>query len=626
MLHRVFVSVIVFLSLSVTAFAQEIIFSANASSNKIGIQDRVQVNYTIKNVNDLGGFSRPDFDGFRIAGGPMQSYQNINGRSSVSIIYVLQPARKGTLSIPGAKVSIDGKTYQSNSLQIQVVDGSLTPRRPQRNMQDPYAGADDDPFAQMDQSMQQMMQQQQAIIEEMQRRQRAMMDAYQNQYGSNQQLSPDEINKYLYIKAEVDNTHPYVGQQVNVNYKVYTRVNLNILSGYITKLPSLNGFWSEDYQLQQPMRPSIEYIQGVPYAVTLIKKTAIFPQQSGRLELDPATATCEFPSGKYKISSAPVYINVKPLPTNNQPASFTGAVGNFTVNATLDKTELTTDDVGTFTFTVSGSGNIKLIDNPKINFPAELGAYDPQIIDTVTSRNPTITGKKIFAYSFNPQRPGEYTIPPVAFSYYDAGAEQYKTINTQPFKIKVKEGSHYNDNIAKSGPAHGDIKGIVTGTLRNDTPATPVISKGWYWSMYGLPALAFIGLLAYRKKQEDYVTNAAFYKTKKANKVAWQRLATARKLLTNSGHNDFYEAISKALWLYLSDKLSIPISELSKENIVHKLQANNVSSSLITQTQQLISECEMALYSPSGNRQQRVDTLEQAGDVIGQYEAVLKKA
>ncbi len=612
-----------------TAFAQEVIFSANASSSKVGVQDRLQVNYSIKNVSGVDNFERPSFAGFRVLGGPIQSFRNINGRSSMSVSYVLQPVKKGLISIPGARATINGKTYDSNPLRIEVVEGSLArqnaPQSRQRADDDFGDNNADDPFAQMDQMMQQMMQDQQKLIEEMQRRQQAIIQQYQRQYGSGMAVNPpltrDDIAQNLFIIVTADNTNPYLGQQVNVTYKVCSR--LEIESGYITKLPSLNGFWSEDFDIPKNPQARIEHINGVPYQTLLIKKTAVFPQQTGSLELDPATATCMLPYyGKIDIASKPVTIHVKPLP-GNSPESFTGAVGHFMINAQLDKNELTTDDAGVFTFTVSGSGNIKLIDQPNIDFPAGLGVYDPQITDTITSRNPVLRGKKIFHYNFNPQYPGSYTIPSVSFAYFDAGASQYKILSTGSFTIDVKEGRNYHKDMAHKNNAPGDIRDIITGSYQHNQTNTPVITRAWYWSLYGLPTLAFIGLLAYRRRQNDLLENAAFYKIQKANKVAWKRLSTARKLLPDE-HKGFYEEISKAVWLYLSDKLSIPIAELSKENITSQLQAKNAPEALIGHARQLISECELALYSLEGGQEQRVDILQSANGLIGDFESILK--
>jgi hypothetical protein len=324
-----------------------------------------------------------------------------------------------------------------------------------------------------------------------------------------------------------------------------------------------------------------------------------------------------------KLSSAPVKINVKPLPPDNQPASFTGAVGNFTVSASIDKTALSTDDAATLTFKITGSGNLKLIGAPKVNFPAELGVYDPQVADTITSRNPAITGNKIFTYSMNPQAPGDFVIPSIAFAYYDAATGTYKEQKTAPIKVHVTKGKNYTGNIAGRKTLPGDIHDIYRAKIEMGNN-TPLVSKFWYWLLYIIGIAVVTVLLFLNRRKEEYEGNQALFKNKKANKVAWKRLATARKLLPQQQHKEFYEEISKAIWLYLSDKLSIPLSRLSKDTISIELENKNVPIAQIDRVKRLVLECEMALYSPSGGQQQRRHTLDEAAGTIGELETVLK--
>jgi hypothetical protein len=324
-----------------------------------------------------------------------------------------------------------------------------------------------------------------------------------------------------------------------------------------------------------------------------------------------------------KLSSTPVKINVLPLPLDKQPSSFTGAVGNFAVSAQLDKNSLSTDDAATFTFTIKGSGNLKLIGNPKIDFPTELGVYEPQITDTITSRNPAITGSKIFAYNMNPQTPGDYVIPSIKFSYYDAETGTYKESATTPIKVHVTKGKHYNPNVAKAA-ALTDIQDINKTAFVPDNVNGPIAAKSWYWILYGIGLAGLIALLLRRKQEEMYESNQALFKNKKANKIAWKRLAEARKLLPQQQHKAFYEEISKAIWLYLSDKLNISLSHLSKETMEDELEAKQVPIAQINRVKSLVLECEMALYSPSGGQQQRQHTLDEAAGTIGELETVLK--
>lgn len=654
MIKKGFVWALLMLVCSLPAIAQEMVFSAQANVQKTGIKDQFQVTYVLTNAQGASDFRPPTFPGCSIAGGPYQSNSSsttiINGQmkqsASVNITYVLVANKTGVITIPPAKVSYNGKDITSNTVSIQVVPGSLAQQRQQR--MNPY-GEDDDPFAmrQFQQMLQQQMQQQRA------RRQQAM----QQQNSNLEEMSEKNIGKNIFIKVEVDKTNPYVGEQITASYKLYTRLAMSV---NLTQLPSLNGFWSQDFQIPNPPKPREEIVNGQRYQVFLLKKSALFPQQDGTLELDAAKAEgmvrviqqvkgrnpfaddqafgsffmddpffnddmfsgYNYKDVAVKLSSQPVKINVRPLPPANQPPSFTGAVGNFTVKATLDKNSLSTDDAATLTFTVSGSGNLKLIGNPKIGFPAELGVYDPQITDTITGRNPAITGSKIFAYSMNPQTPGDYVIPSIPFSYYDPASGGYKTINTQPLSIHVTKGKHYTAAVAdKRLP--GDIHDIDKNSLALNSGA-PLVRRTWYWMLYLLGFAGLILMLVRRKRQDVYAGNQALFRNKKANKVAWKRLATARRLLPQQQHKEFYEEVSKAIWLYLSDKLVIPLSHLSKDNVALELEHKQVPVAQIDRVKRLVLECEMALYSPSGGQQQRQHTLDEAAGLIGELENVLK--
>ncbi|WP_118974347.1 BatD family protein [Taibaiella koreensis] len=652
MIKKGFVWAMVMLVCSLPAMAQEMVFSAQANAQRVGTKDQFQVTYVLTNAQGASDFKPPTFPGCSIAGGPYQSNSSsttiINGQmkqsTSVNIAYVLVANKTGVITIPPAKVTYNGKEVASNSVTLQVVAGTVAQQRQRMNQYD-----DDDPFAmrQFQQMLQQQMQQQRA------RRQQQV----QQQNSNLEEMGEKNIGKNIFIKVEVDKTNPYVGEQITASYKLYTRLAMSV---NLTQLPSLNGFWSQDFQIPNPPKPREEIVNGQRYQVFLLKKTALFPQQDGTLELDAAkaegmvrviqqvkgrNALADDPAfGSFfmddpffnddmfsgynykdvpvKLSSQPVKVNVRSLPLANQPPSFTGAVGNFSVKAELDKNTLSTDDAATLTFSVSGSGNLKLIGNPKINFPAELGVYDPQVTDTITGRNPAITGSKIFVYGMNPQTPGDYVIPAIPFSYYDPASGTYKTVSTQAQRIHVTKGLHYTAAVAdKKLP--GDIHDIDKNAL-SQSNGSPLILKGWYWTLYPLGFALLMGLLVRRKRQDEYAGNEALFRNKKANKVAWKRLAAARKLLPQQQHKAFYEEVSKAIWLYLSDKLSIPLSHLSKDNVAMELEHKQVPLAQIDRVKRLVLECEMALYSPSGGQQQRQHTLDEAAGLIGELENVLK--
>jgi hypothetical protein len=658
------------------SWAQNVVFSATPGANRIGVRDRVQVQYTVKDAENLQTISPPSTSDFDIVGGPYQqqsSQTSISGNrvvtsQSISLTYVLQPRREGTFTIPPA-VARDaaGHAYQSNSVTIQVVPGSMQQAQQQQpqqrgNRYDPF-GDDDDVFAMM-QRMQQLQHQQ---MQQMQQRRSQQMQQQapggQAQQGKQDlpQANMDEIKKDLFIKVVTDKTKARVGEQITMSYKLYSRIPMQMS---ISKLPSLNGFWTQDFDIPKQVKPTEEVLDGKKYQVFLLKKSAIFPQQAGTLELDPAEAkgiarivqqvkrrmsdmfdpfgagtlmmndpffnnqffnTMAYRDVEVHLKSTPVKITVTGLPEKDKPADFGGAVGNFTVSSKIDKQELTTDDVATLTLNITGSGNLKLIEAPKLNLPNGLNTYDPQITDTVTGRSTTISGSKIITYAITPSVAGDYEIPAITFSYFNPQSGTYVTEQTKPVKLHVKPGKGYSPaRHAGNALALKDIHDIHKGPLGSlDINGKPLPFSAGYWSMYALPLLAFVGIIAWRRRDEELSRDTQLLRKRRANKVALQRLSTAKKLLQQENKKPFYEEISKAIWLYLSDKLSIPLSALSRETATEAMSARKVPEKLQHDLENVIWECETALYASGGSKQMS-HTYEQAIKVISDLEDVFK--
>lgn len=620
------------------SFAQEVSITAQINTPQAGVEDYFQLTYSIHNAQNIGDFTPPSFKGFQVIGAPSQSSSSqisiVNGKrtsaTTYNINFILKADKVGNYTFAPATVEVDGKKLSSNTVSIEIVKGTIQ-RQQQQN----------DPFSGFWGRRQQPAQQQQP-------------------QDAPEPINKAELEKLVFIKVEVDKREAYVGEQITTSYKLYTSLPMSVS---LSQLPSLNGFWSEDFNIPKVPKPTEEIINGKKFQVFLLKKSALFPQQAGNLILDEAKAEgvvriLRKTKGRHpfaddpffsffmddpffdnnifsrhsyedvpvKLSSKPTVIKVKPLPTNNQPEHFTGGVGQFELKAQLDKDSITTDEAATLTLTISGSGNFKLMGNPIVHFPEALGVFDPEVKDTILSRNPSITGKKTLTYNINPQEPGVYEFGPINFSYYDVQSNSYKTLKNESYKINVQPGVIYKkNNNGNAITASGDINELFLNAPNWYQPSRGWISSYLYWFLYLLPLFLF-GFLWYRKKQNDfYENNAALLKNKKANKIAWKRLSTARQLLQNGNQKDFYEAISKAIWLYLSDKLSIPISELSKENIGNELTHKNIDNTTIDQIKTLINDCEIALYSPLGAGSQKQKTLDQATSLISGLEIALKE-
>lgn len=649
--------------------AQNVVFSAAASASKIGVRDQVQVQFTLRDAENPQSITPPSTNDFAIVGGPYQSTssstQVANGHyvtsQAITLTYVLQPRHEGTFTIPPV-IAKDaaGHSFQSNAITIQVVPGTMQQQqRRQASRFDPF-GDDDDVMAMM-QRMQQMQQQQMQAIQQMQQRraQQQQMPAQPQQPQQDVPVNDDEVKKDLFIRVAADKSKVHLGEQVTISYKLYSRIPMQM---GISKLPSLNGFWTQDFDIPKQAKPTEEVVDGKKYQVFLLKKSAIFPQQTGTLELDPAEAkgvarivqqvkrrmsdmmdpfgagtlmmndpvfnntfynTLAYKDVQVHLKSTPIKITVTDLPEKGKPEDFGGAVGKFSIASKIDKQDLTTDDVATFTLNISGSGNLKLIETPKLVLPNGLNTYDPVVIDTITGRSTTISGSKIISYVITPNAPGDYDVPSISFTYFNPQSGTYTTEHTQPIRLHVKPGKMGGSK--PGGPvAYQDIHEIVKQPIyRLISKHNPLLFTAGYWSMYAMPLLAFIGMIVWKRKEEEEAKDTIGLRRKRANKIALQRLLTAKKLLDKQDKKPFYEEISKAIWLYLSDKLSIPLSALSRETAKEAMTARRVPETLQKSVEDVIWECETALYATGGSKQM-ASTYEEAIKVISDLEDVFK--
>ncbi len=643
----------------------QVVFSAAASASKIGTADQLQVTYTVQDAQGLRSLNPGSaFKDFRILAGPFQSQntsiQMSGGQTvqstSYTFTFIVQPKHAGTLTIaPAVASDAGGHSYQSNPLQIEVVNGTVAARQPRRAAA--ANGFDDDffnsdPFAQLRQQQAAMAQQMQSLS----RQQRAAQPQASQPAAAIRDLSKD-----IFIRVDVDKKNVKLGEQITAAYKLYARLPMNVS---ISHLPSLNGFWTQDFDIPKQPKPMEEIVNGKKYQVFLLKKSALFPQQAGTLTLDPAEAegiarvlqqakrsaspfddpffqqafggslllsdpffNDPFDGLSYEevpvhIKSAPVSIRVNELPAGGRPAEYTGAVGSYSVAAKLDKNDITTDDVATLTLTISGSGNLHLFEAPKLHLPDGLDAYDPQFLDTITGRSTTISGQKVITYTIAARKPGEYTIPPVLFSWYDPSAGSYRSASGAAFRLRVKEGKG-TPALAKTEVKSGDID----DGLNIPFAAKPLILSPVYWSLYMLPMLALIGVSVYRRRSDELSADTALARNRLANRIAQKRLSAAGARLQAGDARSFYEEVSKAIWLYLSDKLGIPISALGKGSAVAALSARGVPQSVREQIEKVVSECELALYTPGGSgTAQMQQTFSEAASIITGLERTLRAA
>lgn len=666
---RYCIAVSLLLAFFLHAGAQNVVFTAAAGANKIGVKDRVEIQFTVRDAQNLQSITpslkSPLFD---VVGGPFQSQSSntqIIGNKmitseSFTLTYVIQPKQEGTISIPPATAKdASGHTFQSNAVTIQVVAGSVMQQQRRRSA-DPFDDPND-PFAAMAQQMQAMQQMQMQRMQQMQQMRGNAQQQPQaqtpQQKAEEDEAAEKEVKKDLFIRVTVDKNKVHKGEQITTSYKLYTRLPMQV---NISKLPSLDGFWTQDFEIPQPPKPTEEVLDGKKYQVFLLKKSALFPQQIGTLVLDATEAkgvarivqqvkrrasdlfggslmmndpffnNAIFNTQAYKdiqvhLKSEPVKITVTDLPEKDKPAGYGGAVGNFKVSGKIDKTEITTDDIATLTLNITGSGNLKLIEAPKPELPNGLDTYDPQIKDTVTGRTTTISGTKTITYTITPHTPGDYDMPGVAFTYFNPQTGAYVTEHTEPIKLHVRPGKHYTPAQAPANNlAIKDIHDISTQPLKTVVlNSKPLLFSPGFLLLFALPLLAFLFFMLLKRRNEEESRNTVLTKRKRANKVALQRLTSARKFMQQGNRNAFYEEVSKAIWLYLSDKLNIPLSSLSKETAREALNSRSVPAALQKSMEDVVWECETALYATGGSK--KMDgTYENAVKVISELEDVFK--
>lgn len=582
--------------------AQDVRFTASAPGVvEQGEQFRLVFNINIK----ADQFIPPGLKDFNVLMGPSTSYNQstsvINGKLSQNIsytyTYVLQAISEGKFTIPSAQVHVDGKSYESQPLRIEVVSGS--------------SGESSKP--------------------------------------GGTTSSPQGIgNEELFVRLIVDKREIYQGDRITATIKIYSRVNL---SGFEdVRYPDFAGFLREDIETPPLQSLERESVKGQIYGTGVLSRFVLFPQKSGELVIDPVEITAlvqqrvssqssrsffddffdSYQTLRKDISSPVIKIKVKPLPAGSPPA-FSGAVGSFRMQANLDKDTVSTNEAVTLRIKVSGQGNLKLIQAPGIDFPLDFESYDPKVTSNITSSMSGTSGSKTFEYLMIPRFAGKFRIPPVRLSYFDPAEGRYKSLNSGEFQIFVEKGEDEEGLTMVSSPSKEDIRFIgkdiryiQTGTVKLYPIGNTLWGKLWFFSLY-LVFFLFFGLVYFlRKRKRVEQANVMLAKNRKASKLARKRLKSASNYLKESDESALYEAILKALWGYLSDKLSIPASSLSRENIAANLEKHDIDKELIRSFSDLLDECEYAQYAPQVSSSELKAVYEKAVKIIVELEQKLK--
>lgn len=553
----------------------------------------------------------PDLSNFDVLMGPStsqsSSIQIINGKTtqsqSFSYIFVLRAKKEGKFTIRPASIKVGGKTYESNSLNIQVVKG-----QPQQQ-----AGG-------------------------------------QQQGGGQQQddTPTGNVSKdNLFVRVAVDKSSVSKGEQILATVKLYISQNVPLNGFDDVKLPSYEGFWTKDIEVPTQVNFTREVYNGRIYQVGVLKKTILFPQQVGNIRIDPFEISClirqrvrqqqsffddffdNYRVVKAKVVSDPVTISVKELP--NQPDGFTGAVGNFSFSGALDKTDGKTNEAMTLKLNISGNGNLNLINPPKIELPQDFESYEPKTTDRTNASENGMSGSISFEYLFIPRYAGNFTIPAVKFVFFNPNTRQFETKTTEAFNIHIEKGKDDGKSSVVSSYSKEDVKMIGKDIRFIKQNKTVLKQKGSsfygtfeFYLVYILSAVAFAVFFVFNRKKIKENENIVLVKNKQANKVALKRLKEASVFLKNNQAEKFYEAVIKALWGYLSDKLSIPVADLNREKASAALLEKGISQETVAKLMKVIDDCEFARYAPAAFSGTMNEIYDGAAKLMGIFEKLIK--
>ena len=591
---------------STQMLADKVSFTASAP-DAVVVGDQFRLSYTVT-TQKVKDFRAPSIKGFDVLMGPSRSQQsntqivngNVTSTSSITFTYILMANNAGEYTIPGASIVADGDQMVSNSVRIKVL--------PQ------------------DQG-----------------------DSNSSSSSSTHSSSGTGVsNQDLFITASASKTNVYEQEAFVLTYKIYTREsNLQLNNA---KLPDFKGFHSQEIEMTTNARWTPEHYQGRNYYTTVYRQFVLFPQQSGKLYIDPAQFQMTvgkpvqsddpfdafFNGGsnvieiKKSISTPKIAINVNPLPAG-KPADFSGGVGEFNISSSINNKELKTNDAITIKLVIAGTGNLKLISNPEIKFPDDFEVYDPKVDNQVRLTREGLTGNKVIEYLAIPRHAGTYKIPGVSFSYFDIRSKSYKTLKTEEYVINVEKGAGNADQVIANFTNKEDLKVLgedIRYIKQNEVTLQPKGSFFYgsmtYWLFYIIPALAFIIFFIIYRKQASENANVAKMRTKKANKVATKRMKLAGKLLSENKKDAFYDEVLKALWGYISDKLNIPVSRLSKDNIEEKLRNHGVNEELIKEFLNALNDCEFARFAPGDENQAMDKVYSSSIEVISKMENSIK--
>lgn len=604
---------LLYITLFITSllYADDVRFSASAPSRVI-VGQPFQLVFSInENGKDL---RLPDVKGFEIIAGPYTSTSSstswVNGKMTsskeVRYTYTLLPEKEGNFQIQAATIVVKKEKYYSNILNIQVLPEDKTAQNQQNS------------------------------------------DSNSAQIRQSQSITPDN----LFIRPIISRTKVREQELIQLTYRLYARVDVTNIQA--PKFPDFKGFLVQDIELPQNRTMQPENYEGINYYTYDLRKVILFPQQVGKLTIEPMTcdvivrvrSTQQRPRSFFDdffdtyqevaktISTSKLNINVEPLP-QPRPVDFSGVVGKLSIFTKVSATEVEANQPITITIKLQGAGNLKMLKNPTLKFPQDFEAYEPKATNNFNTTDSGLSGIKTIEYLVIPRHDGDFVIPATTISYFDVASNSYKTLSTETISIRVNKGTQSVSTSPIVSNFTGQEKVEVLATdIRYINTAEPnlkpeeqmIAGTLFFWLFYIISFAFTLGLIILFRKQARDNANIALMRNKKANKVARRRLKVAAREWRAGNKDAFYDEILKALWGYLSDKLSIPISELNKDNIALRLSQHGVSEEIIQQFMKLLNDCEFERYAPIGDKQSAMDhAFEATVNLISTLENMIKR-
>lgn len=603
------------------AFAQT---SISVDAHKVvGVDERFNVVFEVEGENSPSNFTWSPGDDFQLVWGPQKgtssSVSIVNGKvsksSKSSFTYILLPKKTGTFTLPAATATVKGETISSKSITIQVVQNGAG----QSSGSSSSSGGS------------------------------GSSSSGSGSSSSREAASGEDV----FMRLNLSKTNVVVGEPITATLSLYQRSN--IVGFENARFPSFDGFWSQETETPSNIEFHRESLGDNIYNAAVLRRYVIIPQKSGNMTIDPAEIVClinvlrpgrssgsifdsffgeEYVTVKKRVSTRAVTVKVSPLPAG-APASFSGGVGNYSISARLSKDSLKVHDAASLIVTVSGKGNVSLIEAPKLSFPPDFETYDVKTTQN-TDKSGT-TGSKTFEYPFIPRSYGDFTLPPLKYSYYDVNSKKYATVSTDSLRIKVAKGNQTATTTLEPGQNQltVDRKGVKNlgediRFIRTKAPSFTedkgfLVGRPLYWIILALLALAAFAIWLTMRKAAAMRADVRGTKNRKATKMALKRLKLAGEFMSKGLQTAFYEELHRALLGFVSDKLSMDMAEQNKENIAAALASRGISEGLANEFTDLLDACEYARYAPSTGSEQMSAHYEKAVDVITAIDSNMKK-